>query len=314
MKTTNLLMLAALLACSTADVAAGADPARAALSAQSKALMEAVKRGDAMSAARTFTRDARIIVPGAAAPIVGQESIEQFWRGGLTGGLQALDLATTEVSGDGAVRIETGMYQALGAQGKELGRGQYLLVWKLEGRDWKIFRDIASMSPMSPMSPPSVQPAAQLDPVTFPANYREAFKLLAVTARDDGAEVMTTYANPIGAAISRTDQLPYPDGSMFVMEFAAPLRDGEGQLLHDSAGAPLRGAVAHVDVMLHGRDPGGRSAQSRAGAWEFASFAPDGRTLLAPADGSRCAACHQRAGTERDFVFRPHNPLLDAVP
>ena len=42
---------------------------------------------------------------------------------------------------------------------------------------------------------------------------------------------------------------------------------------------------------------------SRAGEWEFASYRADGTTLIEPANAVQCAACHLKAGAEKDFVL-----------
>jgi hypothetical protein len=92
------------------------------------------------------------------------------------------------------------------------------------------------------------------------------------------------------------------------MEFAHGTRDGEGQLLHDPKGVPLKAEVSRIDVMRRERGYGEAYGESRAGEWEFASYRPDGSPLLAPADAVACAACHLKAGAERDFVYRIRMP------
>jgi hypothetical protein len=79
--------------------------------------------------------------------------------------------------------------------------------------------------------------------------------------------------------------------------------------MHDASSAPLKAEVARVDVMR--REPGYGVAygESRAGEWEFASYRPDGSTLLSPENSAACAACHLKAGAERDFVYRVRVPL-----
>jgi hypothetical protein len=137
----------------------------------------------------------------------------------------------------------------------------------------------------------------------LPANYR-ALKLLGVQVARAEPSIHTVYANEHAAATFATGRPPFPDGSIIVMEFANAVRDGEGELLRERDGTPLRGEVVHVDVMRRGPGLGAAYGDSRAGEWEFASYAPDGRVLVAPGDGAQCAACHRGAGAERDFVFR----------
>ena len=285
--------------------AASNDGARAAISAQAGALMHAIEHGDAAAVAALFTDDAQLCTPGMTGAVRGRGAIEGFWRGALNGGLKALPLTAAEVDGSGDIRVETGSYAALGAQGAELGRGNYLFVWKHEGGAWKIHRDFANAAAPRPAAPPT----GSDDHVGFPADYRAAFKLLAVTARDDGSEITTTYANEIAASVTHSSQLPYPNDSIIVMEFAAPFRDGEGQLLRDSSGELMKGEVAHVDVMRRGQGFGSIYGDNRAGEWEFASYARDGHTLIPPAASGHCAACHAKAGADKDYVFRLQNRL-----
>jgi ketosteroid isomerase-like protein len=281
------------------------DAARVAISAQAGMLMRAIELGDAAAVAAMFTDDAQLCTPGMAAAVRGRGAIEGFWRGALNGGLKALPLTADAVEGSGDVRIETGTYVARGEQGAELGQGNYLFVWKRVGADWKIFRDFANAAAPRPVA----TAAASDDRVGFPKDYQIAFKLLAVTARDDGSEIMTTYANEIAASVTHTGQLPYPNGSVIVMEFAAPSRDGEGQLLRDPSGELMKGGVAHVDVMRRGNGFGALYGDSRAGEWEFASYARDGHTLIPPSATGHCAACHSKAGADKDYVFRLQSRL-----
>src|SRR6185295_1585343 len=93
-------------------------------------------------------------------------------------------------------------------------------------------------------------------------------------------------------------------GSVLLMEFANPQRDGEEQLLRGAPGQPLKGEIAHIDVMRRGAGFGAMYGASRAGEWEFASYRPDGSTLIPPDKAEHCAACHLNAGAGKDFVFR----------
>jgi hypothetical protein len=199
--------------------------------------------------------------------------------------------------GEGNLRIESGSYRAMGADGRELGHGQYLLVWVKEKGGWKIGRDFAH----GDGAPPS---ARVPDRVGFPRDYAAQFQVLGGTTYDEGHGLTTVYANSTAASAAGAEQANYPDGSVIVMEFAEPLRDGEEQLLRDAHGQPLKGPVAHVDVMRRGAGYGESYGASRAGQWEFASYRADGSTLIAPAAAGHCAACHLKAGPQKDFVFR----------
>lgn len=138
----------------------------------------------------------------------------------------------------------------------------------------------------------------------FPANYRTALRKMGDTVYDEKFGLSTVYVNEPAASVVPFSQARFPDGSVILMEFAQPQRDGEGELLRDAKGAPLRGEIAHIDVMRRVAGFGAAYGDDRAGEWEFSSYRADGTTLVAPASGAHCAGCHRNAGADKDFVFR----------
>ena len=274
------------------------DDAHRSIEAQLKVLMTALAAHDASAAAQVFTTDAKLSVPGTEAVIAGRSAIADFWRSALASGLTALEMSTTELEGQGDLRIETGTYTALGANRAEAGRGHYLLVWKKERGAWKILREFAR-----PSSAPNMN-AQDGDRVGFPRDYATQLRALGVTQTDPNSELTTVFANELAASVADSEGGRFPNGAVIVMEFARPQKDGEDQLLRDAHGQPLKGEIAHVDVMRRGAGFGAIYGASRAGEWEFASYRSDGSTLISPSRAEHCAACHQKAGADKDFVFR----------
>ena len=290
--------------------AASTDSARIAIAAQSRTFMSALERGDAPGAARVFSADARLLVAMVDGAVIGREDIAKFWQGAMNGGLKTLELSTIDLEGEGAMRVETGNYTALGTGGAELGHGHYLFVWRKESGEWKIFRDMGNASPAQAAG--GAAPAAAADRTgdgVFPAEYGATFETLGAPLADKNALVTTTYANGLAASVRSIGQIPYPDGAVLVMEYALSLKDGEGELLRDSTGALQKGEIVRVDVMRKGRGFGAPYGDQRAGDWEFSSFRRDGSAFMAPASGAACAACHRNAGADKDFVFRSRAPL-----
>jgi len=294
---TIMIITAALAALFGTASAARQDPAQRAIVAQSRALMAAIETGDAAAVANLFTADAGMSVAPTGGVIRGRANIEGFWRVVFGSGLAKLDLVSADLQGDGNLRVETGSYRALGADGRELGRGQYLLSWIKEGGEWKISNDFAV---------PDTVPVAAATPAGagLPPDYSTRFRVMGGTSHDDRQGLTTVYANALAAAAAGGEASIYPNGAVVLMEFAAPQRDGEDQLLRDAQGQPLKGAIAHIDVMRRGGRTSGVPDASRAGEWEFSSYRPDGTTLVAPANAAHCAACHLKAGADKDFVFR----------
>ena len=277
--------------------AARQDAARSAIAEQSRAFMSAIETGDSTAIANLFTLDARLSVPMSGGVVSGRAAIGNFWRAVLSGGLEELVLTPADFVGDGDLRVETGSFQAFGADRRDLGHGQYLLAWEKEEGVWKISRDFAHVdtSPLASRVP---------DRVGLPGDYASQLQVLGGTVHDDRHGLTTVYANGLAAAVAKTEAAHYPNGSVIVMEFAEPQRDGEGQLMRDERGQLIRRSITHIDVMKRGGGFGEAYGASRAGEWEFASYRADGSPLIAPADAVSCAACHQKAGADKDFVFR----------
>ena len=282
--------------------AARQDAARSAIAAQSRALMAAVEKGDAAAVADLFTREAKLSVPMSSGAISGRAGIASFWQAALSGGLKSLVLTPADLVGDGNLRVETGSYQAFGADRRDLGRGQYLLAWVKEDGAWKISRDFAHGDSANGNTAPAA--ARVPDRVGLPSDYASQMRVLGGTAHDDRNGLTTVYANELAAAAAKTEAAHYPNGSVILMEFAEPQRDGENQLMLDTHGQPMKRAITHIDVMRRGGGFGEVYGASRAGEWEFASYHPDGTPLIAPANAVSCAACHLKAGADKDFVYR----------
>ena len=117
----------------------------------------------AQAVANLFTLDARLSVPMSGGVVSGRAAIATFWQSALSGGLKASRTHALRTSvGEGNLRVETGTYQAFGADRRDLGRGQYLLVWVKEEGEWKISRDFAhgDTAPMASRVPRSRRFAA----------------------------------------------------------------------------------------------------------------------------------------------------------
>ncbi len=294
---TLAMMLCSLSSLGTSD-AAQQDAAPAAIKAQSQAFTAALAQGNAGEAARYFTTDSRLSVPGIDGVLAGRAAIEKFWASALGGGLKSLTLTATEIDGGGDLRVETGTYSALGANQVELSRGPYLLVWKREDGAWKIHRDFGHVDGAMTAAGPSA------DRVGFPADYVRNLRKVSDAVFNEKFGVSTVFANELAASSSGFSQARYPNGSVIMMEFAKPQRDGEGELLRDARGTPLKGEIERIDVMRRGDGFGAAYGENRAGEWEFASYRPDGSTLTSPDKTAHCAGCHRNAGADKDFVFR----------
>jgi hypothetical protein len=145
---------------------------------------------------------------------------------------------------------------------------------------------------------------AATDRVGFPKDYQTRFKVLGVIIKEQALRVSTVYGNDKAAAVTSREQLPFPEGSIIVVEFSDALRDANNQVVRDASGAPKAGAVDHIDVMKRGKGFGEAYGANRSGEWEYAGYRLDGSYTTTPEKSVQCAACHRTAGPENDFVFR----------
>ncbi len=141
------------------------------------------------------------------------------------------------------------------------------------------------------------------DRVGFPKDYRTRFKVLGVIVKEEGLRVSTVYGNEQAAAVTSRDKLPFPEGSIILMEFGYAVRDANNQVMRDTDGT-AKMAVEHVDVMKRGNGFGEAYGENRSGEWEYAGYRLDGSYTTPPEKSVECAACHRKAGPENDFVFR----------
>jgi uncharacterized protein (TIGR02246 family) len=118
---------------------------RSAIEAANEKFMAAFGRGDAAAVAALYTKDARLAPPNSDY-VGGTDAIRQFWQGAMQLGIKGAKLETVDVEAAGDASVELGRYTLLGDGGQTLDNGKYLVVWKKDGGDWKLHRDIWNTS------------------------------------------------------------------------------------------------------------------------------------------------------------------------
>ena len=71
--------------------------------------------------------------------------------------------------------------------------------------------------------------APTVDRVGFPKAYQEKYQVLRTVNKKEEQKVVTVYGNGQAASITNAAQLPYPNGSIIVMETASALKDTQGK-------------------------------------------------------------------------------------
>ena len=139
----GLLALALAIPCS-AVAQAGPGNLRAQIEQQVQAWEDAYNAGDAAAVTALYTRDAKLLVPGAE-PGSGPRAIQELIAADIALGGK-LDLTLIDVVGFGDYALETGSWVATSPDGKHLDHGPYLVLYKRTDGVWKMYRDIWNSS------------------------------------------------------------------------------------------------------------------------------------------------------------------------
>ena len=117
---------------------------REAVTAAIQTFEGAIKRGDAAAIAALYSGDATLLPPDN--PLVkGPGAIEAYWQGAMDMGIRDGRLETLEVEARDDLAYEVGRFELAmqpdGGGGVTL-TGKYVVVWKVEGGNWRMHVDI----------------------------------------------------------------------------------------------------------------------------------------------------------------------------
>jgi uncharacterized protein (TIGR02246 family) len=142
----NLLVLIPLVAATTVCWAedAATSGVRGAIEQAGVRFSEAYARGDAKAVAEFYAEDAIAFPPGGDM-VKGRQAIQQMWQSTMDSGVKSLSFTVVDVGSSGDLAHETGTALLnIHAQGKDPTTAsiKYVVVWKRQGDDWKLLRDI----------------------------------------------------------------------------------------------------------------------------------------------------------------------------
>jgi uncharacterized protein (TIGR02246 family) len=136
-----------------AHEAGAADDPRPAIEAAVEKWEQAFKAADPAALAALYTTDAWALPPGGEM-VEGREAIGAVFREAMNMGVKEFALEIAEVRGGGDWAYEVGKYAGMGEGGKEVDRGKYIAIWKMDDGEWRIHRDIWNSS-VAPVPPPA---------------------------------------------------------------------------------------------------------------------------------------------------------------
>ncbi len=117
---------------------------RAAIEQAGVRFAEAYGRGDTKAVAAFYTEDAIAFPPGGEM-VKGRAAIQQMWQETLDSGVKSLSFTVIDVGASGEFAHETGTaLMNIQPAGKDptTASVKYVVVWKKQGKDWKLHRDI----------------------------------------------------------------------------------------------------------------------------------------------------------------------------
>jgi len=112
---------------------------RAQVEKMDQAWEKAYNAGDAAAVTALYTKDAKVMAPGAE-PASGTKAIQALFEGAVAQGVKNT-LTQEDVVGFGDYALETGKYVATSADGKHLDHGSFMTLLKKVDGGWKIHRD-----------------------------------------------------------------------------------------------------------------------------------------------------------------------------
>lgn len=110
-----------------------------------KKMMEAVSNKDASAFASLFMEDAFMKFPGQE-PLEGRNAIKKAQDQMINQGISKLDIETKEIESFGDMAYEAGEYELFVGDGTSIDNGNYITLWKRNGNEWRIYRDLISSS------------------------------------------------------------------------------------------------------------------------------------------------------------------------
>jgi uncharacterized protein (TIGR02246 family) len=118
---------------------------RAAIEAATKQFIDAFRRRDAAGCARVYAEEAAVLPPNAEI-VRGRQAIQQAWQGAIDAGLTDGRIETLEVESAGDLAYEVGRLTLYAGENHVADEGKYIVIWKREAGQWKVYRDIWNSS------------------------------------------------------------------------------------------------------------------------------------------------------------------------
>ncbi len=115
--------------------------AEASIAQSNQNYMKAFKSGDSVGVANCYTTDGKVMAANMPA-IKGKANIIHFISEEMKNGIKNFDIDINNIWGDSSIVAEEGIYNLTDNAGKRMDKGEYIVLWKQEAGNWKMFRHI----------------------------------------------------------------------------------------------------------------------------------------------------------------------------
>lgn len=106
---------------------------------------KAFKAKDSVEAANCFTKDAQIMIADFP-PIESRDKIQTFISLMMAKGVADFKLKPSQIWGDSTILVEEGSYQFFDVSGDQIDKGKFIVLWKQESGNWKMYRNMWNSS------------------------------------------------------------------------------------------------------------------------------------------------------------------------
>lgn len=122
---------------------------RDAIAAANENFMATFKMSDAAGMAVLYTENGQVMPPNGDF-VTGKQAIQTFWQALMDMGIKGIKLEIIEVESLGDTAIEVSTFTLQGEGEQVLDKGKYIVIWKQEGGQWLLHRDIFNSSMPAP--------------------------------------------------------------------------------------------------------------------------------------------------------------------
>lgn len=103
--------------------------------------MKSFKSEDSVAVSNCYSTDAKVLADHSGT-VTGRDKILNYISKEMNKGTTDVDLHTTKIWGDSSILAEEGTYKISNRDGGSMDKGKYIVLWKQETGNWKMYRDI----------------------------------------------------------------------------------------------------------------------------------------------------------------------------